>query len=120
MLFHASARMADQRMITLHVIDADDRLPLPGVVVRLVINGETTGQGGVTDEDGDVRLSTAGTYRLQLLGYEPRTVDVEGSGTVAMTFGATNLEQANIVRWSTRSKIILALTLAAIISDEHG
>jgi len=117
MLFHASARMADQRMITLHVIDADDRLPLPGVVVRLVINGETTGQGGVTDEDGDVRLSTAGTYRLQLLGYEPRTVDVEGSGTVAMTFGANELDEATVYGERKKPRWPLVLLAVAILSE---
>ena len=62
-------------MIQVTVIDARDGSRLPGVAfTQLSPNGSPTGQGNVTNANGEIYVPAGWRYLVELLGYEDEDI----------------------------------------------
>ncbi len=107
------------RQVTGKVTDADDGTPVPGA--NVLVKG--TGQGTVTDSDGNYSLNlSAGDNILvfSFIGYLTNEVQVNGRSVVdvVMTLDATELSEVVVVGYGTQLKQDLTGNIAKVSGAE--
>ena len=101
------------------VVSADDRLPLPGVNVRVA--GTTL--GGATDVDGRYTVtvpSETDSLTFSFVGYETQTIPVLGRGTINVSLSPRNYggDEVVVIGYGTSAVRDLTGSVGAITSEE--
>jgi len=105
MLFIAVSAIAQDRIVTGTVTSSEDRLPIPGVSVK--INGARIGTQ--TDANGKYSLNVPGTVSMiefSYLGYQmqSRTIPSSGVMNVAMVIDANALNEVVVTGYTSVSR----------------
>lgn len=108
MLLLPQMAAAQARTITGKVVDETDE-PLPGATVRAGAN-----EGTITNIDGIFSINTAAkTLTISYVGYEPKTVNIEGKNDLLIRMETNNvLEEVVVIGYGTQKKesVIGAIT----------
>lgn len=105
-----------QHSVSGTVIDAETESPLPGVNIR-VVGTET---GTVTGQDGGYELSVPSpndSLRFSFIGYEARTVAVNGRSTINITMEPATLTGTEVVVTGYQTQRRANITGAVDVAD---
>jgi TonB-linked SusC/RagA family outer membrane protein len=94
--FGVTAHGQDQHTVSGTVMDAEAGSPLPGVNIRVV----GTDIGTVTSADGTYELSVPSpdeTLRFSFVGYETRTLEIDGRTTIDVSMQPATLTGTEVV-----------------------
>jgi len=111
-VFFATLSFAQQKEVTGTVTDASTQAPLAGVSVQ------SKSQAVITDSSGrfSIRANTGETISFSYVGMQLITVKVPASGNmnVALTRGASELEQVVVTGYQTQRKVDLIGAVAVV------
>ncbi|SEQ75727.1 SusC/RagA family TonB-linked outer membrane protein [Pedobacter rhizosphaerae] len=118
LLFVASTAMAQDRTITGTVTSSDDKLPMPGVSVRVT----GTQIGSVTDANGKYSVkvpSGSKTLEFSFIGYLVKTQTLNATNTLNVTLESDSktLSDVVVVGYGQQSKILSTQTTATVKSE---
>ncbi|WP_406824615.1 SusC/RagA family TonB-linked outer membrane protein [Pedobacter sp. KACC 23697] len=118
LLFFASTAIAQDRTITGTVTSSDDKLPIPGVSVRVT----GTQIGTVTDANGKYSVKVpSGSKNLDFsfIGYLAKNVAITSSNTinVALESDSKTLSDVVVVGYGQQSKALTTQTTATVKAE---
>ena len=105
-----------QQTVTGTVMDAETNSPLPGVNIRVV----GTDVGTVTNQDGSYELTAPSpdeSLQFSFVGYETRTVAIEGRSTIDITMQPATLTGTEVVVTGYTEQRRADLTGAVDVAD---
>ncbi len=118
LLFFASTAIAQDRTITGTVTSSDDKLPIPGVSVRVT----GTQIGTVTDANGKYSVkvpSGSKTLDFSFIGYLAKNLVITASNTinVALESDSKTLSDVVVVGYGQQSKALTTQTTATVKAE---
>mgnify|MGYP001096028668 CR=1 FL=1 len=118
LLFFASTAIAQDRTITGTVTSSDDKLPIPGVSVRVT----GTQIGTVTDANGKYSVkvpSGSKTLDFSFIGYLAKNLAIAASNTinVALESDSKTLSDVVVVGYGQQSKALTTQTTATVKAE---
>jgi TonB-dependent starch-binding outer membrane protein SusC len=118
LLFFASTAIAQDRTITGTVTSSDDKLPIPGVSVRVT----GTQIGTVTDANGKYSVkvpSGSKTLEFSFIGYLAKNLAITASNTinVALASDSKTLSDVVVVGYGQQSKALTTQTTATVKAE---
>ncbi|GGH13200.1 SusC/RagA family TonB-linked outer membrane protein [Pedobacter zeae] len=118
LLFFASTAIAQDRTITGTVTSSDDKLPIPGVSVRVT----GTQIGTVTDANGKYSVivpSGSKTLDFSFIGYLTKNITITASNTinVALASDSKTLSDVVVVGYGQQSKVLTTQTTATVKAE---
>ncbi|MDY0905149.1 TonB-dependent receptor [Pedobacter sp. CFBP9032] len=118
LLFIAFSAIAQDRTITGTVTSQDDKLPIPGVSVRV----KGVQSGTVTDSNGKYSLSVpsgSNTLEYSFIGYTTKSVVISNTTTinVALTTDAKTLTDVVVVGYGQQSKALTTQSTTTVNSS---